>query len=354
MTNSIVKDYLWGGLESLLAKDISNEKEKVGYLRGGNSGIYFEDKKKAMVAGKCQRLSYLRMKGVTVSPVDVARKLMFRAGIANEDLWYETLKETYPYKILREEDVPTSWETENGTKVTGRPDIVLLDENDKPKVGIELKLVSSLWTARDVLFEGRPKFDHLIQAAHYSWQLGIPFELWYTNRADFATNEMANRCLPDYGTEKFDRLKQHLEMRYYKKVISRTGNMYGKPVEEQEFLAGRKGYSEGQYYASPLKIYPFAIGYILDWNKDTGRLMYTNTETMETEDTIITKDSIYGYYNFVSKMATTKDLGPRPVTLKGDGSSANYSQCSYCPLNNLCDKVTDFDKWEAEVPKYVK
>lgn len=354
MTNSIVKEYFDKGLEALLEDDIDNEKDKVGNLRGGNSGIYFEDKNKQLVAGKCQRLSYLRMKGVSVGKTDPPRKLMFQAGISNEDIWYETLKRTYPYKILRETEVPTSWMTDNDISVTGRPDIVLLDADDKPKVGIELKLVSSLWTARDVLFEGRPKFDHLIQAAHYSWQLKIPFELWYTNRVDFATNDMANRCLPDYGTDKFDRLKQHLDIRYYKKVMSKTGNMYGKPVDEQEFLAGRKGYKEGQYYASPIKIYPFRIGYILDWNKDTGRLMYTNIETMETEDTIITKQSIYGYYNFVSKMASTKDLGPRPVTLKGDGSSANYSQCSYCPLNKLCDTVTDFDKWEREVPNHVK
>jgi len=31
-----------------------------------------------------------------------------------------------------------------------------------------------------------PKLVHLMQAGHYAWELGIPFQLWYTNRAEFA------------------------------------------------------------------------------------------------------------------------------------------------------------------------
>ena len=109
---------------------------------------------------------------------------MFAAGNLNEDAWFEWLGlSSYEGKILREEEVPSLWYTSNGTKVTGRPDIVLCSEavvpedveasevrqfiqNDdkyyEPLEGIELKLMCSFWTFRSVVLEGMPKFGHMI------------------------------------------------------------------------------------------------------------------------------------------------------------------------------------------------
>ena len=345
---SIVEEAFNRGMSSLLEFDISNEKDKVGFLRGGSSGIYIKEKKQTV--GECMRIAFLRMKGVRISSIDPATKLMFQAGIANEDKWYETIKGGWPNKILREEEISTYWKTNNGTEVTGRPDIVLLNQYEEPEVGIELKLVSSLWTARDVLFEGRPKYNHLIQAAHYSWQLGVPFELWYTSRLKFATNDMVNRLLPKYGTAKYNQLKDFLEIRFYKQVVSRTGSTYGKQITEEEFLSGKQGYREGEVYASSINIQPFTIGYTMEWSSD-NKLTYESCLTKERFKTEITADRIKAFYEHVSTMQQTKDLGPRPTTLKGDGTKAGYSQCQYCPLDKICDKVSSLDSFITEVEK---
>jgi hypothetical protein len=338
--NSIIKPLFDAGIQALLKSDKDNESGKSGVLRGGNSGIYIPQQN--LVVGKCARLSYLRYKGITVEETTESRKLMFTAGVSNEDQWYDALSKSYPTElILREEQIPVNWRTDNNVEVTGRPDFVLLDsEGKKPKVGIELKLVSSIWTARDVLFEGRPKFDHLIQAAHYMWKLDIPFELWYTSRADFATNEMVNRCLPNYGTHRWKLLEQHMKIGYYKKVVSKAGNTYGKSVKKEEFEhyvnQGQYGFKEGEYYAAPIAIYPFAVGYTLWWGDD-GRLNYKSTETGDQLATIITKDNIENYYNLVAYMDTTDELPERPTELKGDGTKANFNKCDYCPLAATCD-----------------
>lgn len=342
MSKSRVKDIFEAGIRQMLDEDKTEEAGKTGVFRGGSAGIYMPGKK--FVAGKCPRLSLLRYKGIKVEDIEPSRKLMFRAGLSNEDMWLETLKKTYTGVIKTEEDIPTKWTTSKGIDVTGRPDIVLgsgTEEDFIPEVGIELKLVSSVWTARDVLFESRPKFDHLIQAAHYSWQLQIPFELWYTSRADYATNDMVTRVLPNYGTPKWHQLSQHMAVGHYRMVRSKAGNMYKRRIKEEEFMQelarGNYGYREGCVLAEPLKILPFAIGFTLDWTED-GRLRYTSTETGESGVTIITQENIEAYYEFLGTMEDTDTLGPRPTELKGDGSVANFTKCQYCPLEKVCDR----------------
>lgn len=388
--SSIIKPILDLGMARLLADDKAAESTKSGTLRGGNSGIYIETKDK--FAGKCQRLSYLRYKGISIESTTASRKLMFQAGVVNEDLWLNVLKKAWHGPILTESEIPTSWQTSNGTPVTGRPDIVLCepdsdiegmywdDETDtwtipgslltqgmdvvgaairrasKPKVGIELKQISSVWTARDVLLEGRPKFDHLVQAAHYSWQLNVPFELWYTSRMDWHGNQMLDRILPKYGTPKYNQFREYFEESYYRTVRSRNGNNYTKRIERAEFLKDKDnyGWEEGQVSAGVLKLLPFVIGYTLGWTED-GYLTYTSTLTGETNKTIISQDRLKEYYERVSKMDETKDLGQRPLTLKGDGTDANYSNCQYCPIRSVCDKAEKkgLDIWVEEVKKFV-
>lgn len=388
--SSIIKPLLDIGMARLLADDKANEGTKSGTLRGGNSGIYIETK--GRVAGKCQRLSYLRFKGISIEDTTASRKLMFQSGQVNEDLWMDVLNKAWHGPILTESEVPTSWTTSNGTLVTGRPDIVLCDDNSdveglyfdtetnawtvpasllvqgmdtvqmairratKPKVGIELKQISSVWTARDVLLEGRPKFDHLVQAAHYSWQLNIPFELWYTSRMDWHGNPMLDRIMPKYGSAKYNMFRDYFEESYYRSVRSRNGNNYTKRIDRAEFLKDKDnyGWEEGQVSAGILKLLPFTLGYTLAWDKDEF-LTYTSILTGETVRTIISKGRLQEYYERVSKMDETKDLGARPLTLKGDGTEANYTSCQYCPIRSVCDNAekTGLDNWLKEVKEYV-
>lgn len=293
---SRVKDLFLEGIRHRIKEHDNKEAEKVGTLRGGNSGCITADNK---LLGQCGRIAYLRAKGINPNPIEEERELMFAAGRSNEDTWLDALKRTWTGPILCEEDIPTSWKTQIGMAVTGRPDIVLCEGENKPVLGIELKLVSSLWTARDILINDVPKMNHLVQAAHYSWQLEVPFELWYTSRADY-------------------HIGSGWERRVFKKGL-------GLPMMETN--------DDGH----PKKLTPFVAGFTMHWDGD--RLVYTSVQTGRSVQTLITQTGINKYYNQVADMDVTDKLPPRPEGVKGDGSKS-YSACDYCALNSVCDKVT--------------
>jgi hypothetical protein len=320
------------GVRQLVAEHDAQEGGKVGTLRAGNTGLLTGD---GRVVGKCHRLTYLRMKGINVEQIADNRELMFAGGRGNEDLWIDVLERSWPGPILRESEIPISWMTGNGVAVTGRPDIVLCKTDTDtlaaiPQKGIELKLVSSLWTARDVGFQMKPKMLHLLQAAHYSWKLGIPFELWYTSRADFAVGS---------GWEQKNFPKQ------------------GKPGSD------RLEYNEK---GGVKKVLPFVQGYELEWSDRGGeqdQLKYRMAPSAAVPDgkwtfTLITKKSIQDFYEMVARMGETKDLGPRPLNLDADGQPGGYKVCDYCPLgaktgNGICDDWEDsWEKWFKAVEKH--
>jgi hypothetical protein len=303
--SSVVSELYLKGLQDRIAEGDAREKEKVGVLRGGNSGIITPE---GRVIGACPRLAYLRYKGYNLSDIEPMRHLMFAAGLSNEDIWVDVLKRSWDGPILTEEDVPTKWETENGIAVTGRPDIVLCDfvsgidgprTSHEPKLGLELKLISSLWTARNVLIEDMPKYNHVIQAAHYSWQLGIPFELWYTCRADYAVG----------GSD------------WEKRLFSK-----GKDLESVEL--NDKGNIK--------KITQFIRGFKLDWQQD-GKLVVTSVETGKQYDTLVTAANIERFYNTVACMDDTNQLPPPPHEIKLDGKNT-YPHHKYCPICKHRDK----------------
>lgn len=314
-----VKALLKAGFDHINAEHAEHEKEKVGILRGGNSGLADFDGKKWGVTGTCHRKTYLRLKGIDLDDIDDDRHIMFGGGRTNEDFWYDLLSRTYPNKILREEEVPVKWQTPNGTLVTGRPDMVLCDANEKPEVGLELKMASSLWTCREVI-NGRPKQPHLIQAAHYSWQLGIPFQLWYTAYVDFAVTGWAQKHFPRKDA---------------------PGSEYCAYNDKGEIL----------------KTLPFQLGFELRWEED-GTLSFKRASTDdEWQHTIITHERIEKYYQLVSEMEEKDDLGPRPDNLKYDGSAANWKMCDerYCPLAAVCDKHDgkSLRVWTEEVQRTI-
>lgn len=307
------------GIRNIQEEHAAHEVTKRGVLRAGSTGLLLPD---GSVVGKCARQTYLRLEGIEAGEDDASREFMFAAGRTNEDSWIDLFRRAgiAPENIKREEEIPISWVTRSGRTVSGRPDIVLGEPYAggwRPEKGIELKLVSSLWTARDVAIKQKPKAMHLMQAAHYSWKLGdIPFELWYTSRADFAINGWAQKQFPKQGQQ---------------------GSHVCQYNEKGEVM----------------KTIPFIVGYELGWNK--GRLEYRALAGgKDWVSTIITKQAIQEYFELVDEMTRTDKLPPRPINVSATGEKGSYSICSYCPLQQVCDKKEGAGKaaWVEEVKRW--
>lgn len=325
---------------------------KLGNLRAGNSGMMSPG---GEVVGSCHRIAHLRSLGIELDPPPDSRLIMFQVGTANEDLVAADLKHTCAPNevVLREEEIPIEWMTGNGTKVTGRPDMVVCQLSEivptisgivstaRPVFGVEIKSIASVWTSRDVLGERMPKMEHLIQAAHYSWKLGVPFRLLYKQ---YAIQEIpgwkGTGGAPGWGQKLFPRR--------------------GEPGSEHiDYEMGR--------------IQPFEIVYELEWAPKpakvpskpaedvkvgseapglgpTGRLLRFRQEgTRKWTLSLVSDSDIERFYEFVSKMATTENLGPRPSNVNPEGKEKNWSRCDskYCVLSETCTLHEDFGyrKW---------
>lgn len=309
---------------------------KKGTLRAGNSGMMSAA---GDVAGSCHRRAHLRSLGLDVDPPDDSKLIMFQMGTANEDLIYRDLLHTCSSDevILREEEIPIKWLTSNGTVVTGRPDMVvcqrlkniagdtssLITEGAiKPLFGVEIKSIASVWTSRDVLGEMRPKLEHLIQAGHYSWKLGVPFRLLY--------KQYSIQEIPGW-----------------------TG-AGGKPGWSQKLFpaSGTPGSEYLDYEKG--RIQPFEICYELEWR--SSFLNYRREGTSVWTKSLVSAADIERYYEFVSQMGNSSSLGPRPLTIDPQGKEKNWSICGYCPLQATCDKHESkgYDKWIQAVRKELK
>ena len=306
-----IKELFDEGVRLSVQEHAEQEAKKVGILRAGNTGIAAVDEGsgKLEIAGKCHRQTYLRLIGVASEDADYSRELMFDSGRSNEDLWVAVLQRSYKGIILREEEIPIQWTTKSGIPVSGRPDIVLCDNDKKPLRGLELKLVSSMWTARDILM-GRPKGLHVMQAGHYMWKLGVPFELWYTSRVDWSVLGWAQKHYPRYGEPG----SEHCE------------------YDDNGLIR---------------KVIPFTQGFHLRFG-EKGLIEYTpvGQEDEPWKETIVSAERIEAYYEYVAQIGQTKNLGPRPQNLSSTGEKQNWKFCDYCPLKPTCDAhESDFDTW---------
>lgn len=316
MTVNVRKLFYDGG-RLLQEEHAATEATKVGTLRVGNTGLY--DSATDTWAGPCARRTFLRMKGIEVpeeSNGAIDQTLMFEAGFKNEDSWVERLEKTWTGDgkgILREEEIAVSWDTASGIKVTGRPDVVLTQDG-KPVHGIELKLMSSVWTVRDIL-TGSPKPGHLMQAGHYSWQLGVPYSLCYTLRADMAVLGFAVPLFPKLGQE---------------------GSQYCEYNERDKVIK---------------KVKPFMKEYKLEWVGNT--LAYTDTDTGIKKESIVTIERIKEYYE---QIAVADKVLPRPLNLNPDGTKGGYTLCDYCSIKSTCDKYEgeSLERWTDEVQRFAR
>lgn len=278
----------------------ASQGEVLGDLRGGSGGCVAEARGSRHITGGCPRLAHLRRHGIQ-DPIDTRTDIMFQNGFGNEEQVLATL-ERGEYSSLCEEEIPVTGYTKNGTKITGRPDIVIMDK-DTPVMGLELKQIASIWSAREILLLRQPKIANVIQAAHYSMRLDIPFYLVYTSRVNWEIPEKD----------------------YFQKDAK------GHPAVEE-----RDGY--------PCKIRPFHMCYKLEWRGDELWITIDQDET--ATQTVITKSGIEAFYNGTAEMESDKDLGPRPRGMTVWGKlSAKKGPCYYCDHKAFCDSEPSYDEF---------
>lgn len=327
--NTNLSERLIQGRQLARTKHKEKEVAALGNLRAGNSGIMSPE---GEITGSCHRLTHLRQLGIDVEEPTDSKLIMFQMGIANETVVYDDLVHTKAEDevILREEEIPIEWFTSNGTKVTGRPDMVIcrvdptgslaLRTSSTGEVtrgssvyGIEIKSIASVWTTREVLFEDQPKLEHLIQAGHYSWKLDIPFRLMY--------KQYSNQVVPGWAS----------------KMFPRVGEKHSEHIDYND---------KGDIKA----IQPFEIVYELEFTK-AGILRYRREGTSKWTNSLVNRKDIHRYYEYASNMRISKDIGPIPMTLDARGKKKGYSRCGYCSLQPICSnkKVRDYDVWLEQV-----
>lgn len=315
------------GHQTLRQQDREKEKTKAGTLRGGTVGTF--NSSLGLQLGKCMRIALARFLGFQAD-AEEQRSLMFAGGFSNEDDWEKVIRAGWDGPVLREEEIPVAWATSSGVPVTGRPDMVLCTgpvEAPVPHRGFELKSVMSLGTAVDVLARGQPKTEHVIQAAHYAWKLGLPWELWYTSRVDWPILGWALKAFAGWRG---------------KDVV------FGESVLE---------YRDN---GPPKKILPFYRGFEIAIDNATGIVYYRSAGSQSDSDwhmTTVTVADIETYYETVAAMPVTKDLGPRPsnVTMHGEPAGWNKCDAKYCPFSDICDRhEKNYDDWVAAVEERCK
>lgn len=347
------------------------EKAKVGTLRAGTTGILDAS---GRAIGVCPARAFLRMEGVAMNDEDesdgrVNRELMFEAGRSNEDIWAANL-ESAGYTVLREDDKPTTW-TLDGVDITGRPDIVIYDGLE-PIRGLELKLVSSLWKAKNYFFNRVPNLAHIMQATHYSNQLKIPFEIWYTNRASFAvTGDWAKYMFPKFG----EPLSEYCDYTYYKNTPDGRGGVKRSKTEEKLFKDGMKNLEFIQinkmngktkvmekkwipeWEAEIKAILPFIQGYGLRV-EENGSVSFRDLSLTEEvwHPTIVTLQGIHQFYSSIVHMKESGVVPQPPLNQDFSGKEEGFKLEDYCSLakSGLCCKQkqgTNLDEWVQEIKK---
>lgn len=293
----------------------TQNKEKAGQLRAGNAGILMED---GNFAGSCPRRAFLRLKELDVE-VDENRLVMFEFGRQNETIVIDKLRRQLGDSVVvTGDDVnKIAWTTDSGRTVSGRPDIIISDKTGKPLLVLEMKMIASLWTAKDVVFNNSPKLAHIIQAAHYGYTVGAPIKLVYIQPVDFQTPMWGNTV------EQFPKPGEPLS-----ELIEYT---------EKDVSQGRGKDAKKTRVMMPKKLLPSRTVYDVVVEED-GSVKYRKEGAKGGySKTCVKMQDIESFYNAVEAMETGP-LGPRPVALNADGGFGSYTPCDYCELKGLCDK----------------
>ena len=342
----MIKTLLEDGIRKSIEEGNSKEQTKVGTLRAGNTGMVND---KGEIIGSCAAEAYLRFKGINITEVDLSKELMFAGGRLNEDHWLDVLKRSYNGPIKCEEDIPTSWETNQGIKVTGRPDIVLCNEDGSPKCGIELKQIMSVNSAYTNFIDEKPSLKHLMQAAHYMWQLDCPFELWYTNRNNLEMpGWMEFRPFPKPEEEPTGTIGY----RYYRQgdINPRTGKPKKHQITKDEYM--NQVYDKSWAQAS--KFYPFVKGYELQLNGDQLFIKDAADSNAPWIPTIVRVSHIQRFYEYVSELELSGKVPKAALNLDYTGKPYNWKFSAYSDLGDLHPEHfagKDLNRWLLQVKR---
>lgn len=245
--------------------------------------------------GTCHRIALARLVGLQ-EPIGITTRAIFDSGEANEYVWSRALQAEGNYQVWHDAGIPDEfkikWHTE-GNLGTGTPDI-LLGVNNTPVIGIELKVVESIQSATSLLTSKKPKVDNLLQAAHYSMRLGIPFILVYT--------------------------------------FNGTGDWPYWAIKKFNIPRGSK-------------VPPFKMQFLVEW---TEAGLTWRGDSGEVHALPIQQSSIEDYYKLLLEMKDQKDLYLRYPSIEADGSSMPFDKCSYCSVSDACSEYEtkgDYDLW---------
>lgn len=258
------------------------EKKKLGALRGANAGYITPE---GVIAGHCPREAVLRYFGYG-KEFDLSKKIMFAFGELAEEYLKSRITKSPKFadmKMLSQEETGIKWTTKQGIDVTGRPDIVLT-ENEVPAIGIECKMICSAYTMLNRVPFGKeaiPDTGHLVQAAHYSWQLGAKFGKEYIDWVICYVSPV------DWHAT------AHKELR-------------NVPAVWDQFVERRED-------GAVLKVIPFITIYQLRFK--SGELYFKHESDTKWYKTNITISGIQQYYELTAECIQQRKMPPRMQNL---------------------------------------
>jgi hypothetical protein len=330
-----VLDLLWRGIQKGIDEHRVEDLAKVGLMRGASSGLYLSN---GQVVGPCPRAALARMMGGEPPAEEdrLATQLMFDSGHANETSWVANLERTWPGEILREEEFPIEWRITDANGVehrgSGREDLILCAPAGMPgglparaadghdvrvMQFVELKQISSISTAMDVLFaDGKPKLEHAIQVGRYTRDFRVPTTIAYSLPFVLA--------IPNWS--------------FITPKVPARGEPHSQCVDY-----GKDGKAS--------KIRPTAVAYRLMWHGDVLHYCRVGDEGKGWVPTIVTAAGLDDFWHCTLDQSVARQLYPqRPTTLDLLGEKRFFSMCSYCQWKSNCDaNESNYDAWEAEV-----
>ena len=278
------------GEQALREKHAKREIDKLGILRVGTAGCMVSENTSI---GACPQAALARFIGYQL-PTEASQPY-FDGGLANEHVW-ETNIRAAGIDFKCEEDIPVVYELPCGTKITGRPDLVLGvgKEDFTPSLMIELKSAQATKSAANKLLIQKPDHKHLIQAATYSMFLDTPATLVYTINV---SGKIGNGSSNDFFTTK----------------------EAGTQVVQFGKIEFKLGWEDGKLY----------------YMKGQRRI-----------DTIVTQQGILDFYSNIAKMAKEKKpnlIYQDMVDIEGD--MLPYNPRRYSDIPNLVDDDLPYDEW---------
>lgn len=298
-----------------------------GRFRAGNSGIVGTD---GRMYGECLRKTIARYLGLgptdaTVTDIDQG---FWDAGLANELIVTQVTRQVMDPSVQvwtdRDGTAKTSWYLP-GTQVevTGRPDLVVAVGN-KPVYGYELKAKVASNAAVNLWMEQEPSSDHVAQALHYTWQLGLPtYSLVYSYRGE--TEAQAWRMV------------KASEAGYRRpEMFTRSGVIRQKAV-----------------------ITSFDTEFLIQRPADNSKTITIVKENKQVLDTAFSVDGLIGYYTTAYEHIQNQTMPERPRNWRIFSSNnpqrpqeLPYSKCGKCKFADHCDRYENsYSDWTNSLKK---